>query len=288
MTPGLYGRYGASVKTDCPVQNSPGGQDAKSASALQSDRLVGTRGWRASLASVSAVINAITIIRGDADELSLITDLTGTKKPVVIAFINQHALNLAWSSSDFAACLANSDVLLRDGIGIEACLTILGQSPGRNMNGTDFIPKLAAAFAGRRIGLYGTQEPWTGKAADALAKLGCRVVGTMDGFQPEEDYVAEAMRSSPELVILAMGNPKQEIVARMIAASAVAPMVVVNGGAIADFLGERFERAPVWLRRARCEWVFRMLQEPRRLWRRYIVGAFAFARSVTLLRLVWR
>jgi exopolysaccharide biosynthesis WecB/TagA/CpsF family protein len=195
---------------------------------------------------------------------------------------------LAWHSSDFAACLVDSNVLLRDGIGIEACLAVLGQTPGRNMNGTDFIPKLTAAFAGRRIAIYGTTEPWTSKAADALAASGCRVVGTMDGFRPDSDYVAEAVRTSPDLIILAMGNPKQEIVARMIAASVIDPTVIVNGGAIADFLAQRFDRAPVWLRRARCEWLFRILQEPGRLWRRYLLGGFAFARSVVLLRMVSR
>jgi len=246
------------------------------------------QGWMVSLASVRAVIGKIKVVHGHDEEDRLIAGLANIEKPVVVSFVNQHALNLAWHSNDFADCLTASNLLLRDGLGIEVCLGVLGQAAGRNMNGTDFIPRLAASFAGRRTAIYGTAEPWISKAADALAASGCRIVGIMDGFRPEPDYVADVVRTSPELVILAMGNPKQEIVARMIAASVIDPMVIVNGGAIADFLAQRFERAPMWLRRVRCEWLFRILQEPGRLWRRYLIGGFAFARSVALLRMVSR
>jgi exopolysaccharide biosynthesis WecB/TagA/CpsF family protein len=316
MVEGLYGRLVASASAGSAVQIAPVTATVRASAPVAGEPIeipniaddrhldapilarepaIGSsrtdtamRGWMANLASVRAVIGKIKIVHGNEEVDSLIAGLVSTKKPVVVAFVNQHTLNLAWHSGDFAACLVDCNVLLRDGIGIEACLAVLGQAPGRNMNGTDFIPKLTAAFAGRRIAIYGTTEPWTGKAADVLAASGCRVVGTMDGFRPESDYVAEAVRTSPDLIILAMGNPKQEIVARMIAASVIDPMVIVNGGAIADFLAQRFERAPVWLQRARCEWLFRILQEPGRLWRRYLLGAFAFARSVVLLRMVSR
>ena len=92
------------------------------------------------------------------------------------------------------------------------------------------------------------------------------------------------MRASPELVILAMGNPKQEAVARAIAAATTQPMVIVNGGAIADFLAHRFERAPLWVRRAHCEWLYRVLLEPKRLWRRYLLGGFSFVWHIVRLR----
>jgi exopolysaccharide biosynthesis WecB/TagA/CpsF family protein len=115
--------------------------------------------------------------------------------------------------------------------------------------------------------------------------LGCQIVAKVDGFKPESDYVTEAMRARPELIILAMGNPKQEIVARMIASSATTKMIIVNGGAVADVLAKRFERAPQWVRRAHFEWLFRLLQEPKRLWRRYLLGGISFAWRVMRLRI---
>ena len=237
------------------------------------------------VASANAVLRKIDVIDSDADEAALIGRITRAHRPTVVSFVNQNVLNLSWRSADFASCLIDSDVLLRDGIGIEVCLRILGRDAGRNMSGTDFIPRLAAACAGRRTALFGTQEPWTSRAATGLAALGCRIVATMDGFRPASDYVTETTRTGPEFIILAMGNPKQEIIAREIASSTVDPVVIVNGGAIADFLGQRFERAPLWMRRAGCEWFFRLLLEPRRLWRRYLLGGASFVWYVMRLRM---
>jgi exopolysaccharide biosynthesis WecB/TagA/CpsF family protein len=237
-------------------------------------------------ASVGAVIKKIDVIDSAADEASLMARLSETKNPLVVSFINQHIMNLACRSPDFAACLIRSDVLLRDGIGIKLCLSALARRAGQNMCGTDFIPRIASAFSGRRTALFGTVEPWTSRAASALEALGCQIVVEMDGFRPASDYVAEAMRSAPELIILAMGSPKQETVANAIASSVTYPTVIVSGGAIADNLALRFARAPSWVRRIHCEWAFRILLEPRRLWRRYLVGGFSFAWYVVRLRMV--
>src|SRR4051794_15737135 len=69
----------------------------------------------------------------------------------------------------------------------------------------------------------------------------------MDGFRPDADYAEAIARTMPALVILAIGSPRQEVVAARIAGTESNPMVVVNGGAIADFLAERFDRAPPWM-----------------------------------------
>lgn len=236
------------------------------------------------VALANKLLGKITVIAREADEANLIARITRTASPLVLSFVNQNAMNLAWSSPEYATSLISSDVLLRDGIGIELCLAALGRRAGRNMCGTDFIPRVAAAFSGKRTALFGTEEPWTSRAAEALATLGCQIVAKLDGFRPESDYVVEAIRTQPQLVILAMGNPKQETVARMIASTVTTPMVIVNGGAVADVLAKRFERAPQWVRRVHCEWLFRLLQEPRRLWRRYLLGGLSFAWYVMRLR----
>ena len=196
------------------------------------------------VSAVGAILDKINVVDDIAGEARLIMRIARAERPCVLSFVNQHVMNLAWQSSDFAASLVASDILLRDGIGLEVCMTSLSRKAGRNMNGTDFIPRLAVAFAGRRVALFGTVEPWTSRAAVALAASGCEIVTTMDGFRSADDYVAEVRDKRPALVILAMGNPKQEEVAQKIAASAPVPMTIVNGGAIADFLARRFKRAP--------------------------------------------
>ncbi len=228
------------------------------------------------LAAAQSIMGRIEIIDDVDAESRLIERLCHPTRPMVVSFVNQHGLNLAWTRPDFACALVESDVLLRDGVGIEACLMALGRRPGRNMCGTDFIPPLARAFAGRRVALFGSAAPWTGRASKAFVGLGCRMVSVRDGFQDPTAYLEAVTLAAPELVILGMGMPRQEEVARAIAGAAEQPMVIVNGGAIADFLGERFSRAPVWIQQARLEWCYRLVHEPGRLWRRYLTGGAAF------------
>ena len=234
---------------------------------------------------VSDVLKRITVVADATEEAGLISRIANVDKTIIVSFVNQHVMNLAWRMPGFADSLIGSDILLRDGVGIELCLAILGRPAGRNMVGTDFIPRLVKAFSGKRTALFGTKEPWTSLAATALRQCGCEVVTAMDGFRSDAEYLEEVRRTRPEFLLLAMGNPRQEDVASVIATSVSDPMVIVNGGAIADILAERFERAPQWVRRARCEWLFRLCQEPRRLWRRYLVGGVSFAWYVMRLRL---
>jgi exopolysaccharide biosynthesis WecB/TagA/CpsF family protein len=69
-----------------------------------------------------------------------------------------------------------------------------------------------------------------------------------------------------------MGMPRQEEMACVLRAALTHPCLIVCGGAIIDFLGGRAPRAPVWMRRFGLEWVYRLMQEPGRLFRRYVLG----------------
>ncbi|MGH8082227.1 MAG: WecB/TagA/CpsF family glycosyltransferase, partial [Lysobacter sp.] len=181
--------------------------------------------------------------------------------------------------------LLRSDMLLRDGVGIAACLRLLARSPGENANGTDLIARLIDAHAGRRVAVIGTCEPYLQRAREALARKGLDVVCALDGFGEEDRYVPAIVQSRPDLVILGMGMPKQERIAARLAAAADYPMTILNGGAIVDFLAGRFPRAPLWMRQARLEWLYRLAREPRRLWRRYLLGGGLFVSRV--LNLGW-
>jgi exopolysaccharide biosynthesis WecB/TagA/CpsF family protein len=233
---------------------------------------------------IQALIDRIVTIDTPDAAAALVRRLSAPTGPVIVSFLNQHAINVAWGNLGFAELLQSANVLLRDGLGAGVCLKLLGRSPGLNMNGTDFIPYICAAHAGRRVLLFGTSQPWLERAAAWLRGQRCDVVAVMDGFQPDADYVAATTTHRPDLLILAMGMPKQERVAAAIARATTDSMLIVNGGAIADFWAGRFPRAPLWLRRAHLEWAFRLLREPWRLWRRYILGGVLFALRIARLR----
>lgn len=231
-----------------------------------------------------ALIDKLRVIGDLNDEQLLIALLSKPESATVLGFVNAHAMNLVAGNAGYYRALATADVLLRDGSGMAILFRRLGLMPGRNMNGTDFIPKLLAAFKGERVAFWGTQEPFLARAVcHSEERFGVKVVSSQHGFADIEAYIELAQRLRPALIVLGMGMPKQEAVAARIAASGI-PCLVVCGGAILDFLGGKVTRAPQWIRRLGCEWVFRLMIEPRRLFQRYVVGNPLF-----LLRaLIWR
>lgn len=238
--------------------------------------------------AAEALLARLDIIDDVQQEAALLHLLAQPQRPTVVSFLNQHGFNLAWRDPRFLDSLMTSGVLLRDGVGLSVCLKWLGRTPGLNMNGTDLIPRIAHSYAGRSVMLIGTVAPYLDRAADVLSAKQCRIVGALNGFLPDASYVEAVRTHRPELVILGMGMPRQEQVAALLAREVDYPALIVNGGAIIDFLGGRVRRAPLWIRRARMEWAFRLLQEPRRMFNRYILGGFTFVGRIGRLRLAQR
>ncbi|VVM43541.1 UDP-N-acetyl-D-mannosaminuronic acid transferase [Pseudomonas fluorescens] len=222
--------------------------------------------------SWQTIIQKLRVVRDSADEQALLAALSESEGATVLGFVNAHAMNLVTHNVDYCDTLSAADVLLRDGSGMAVLFRRLGLAPGLNMNGTDFIPKLLAAYSGRRVAFWGTEEPFLANAVSrSEAHYAVNVVSAHHGFAPVEDYLELARQWQPELIVLGMGMPKQEAVAVRLAATG-APCVIVCGGAILDFLGGKVTRAPQWMRRLGCEWVFRLISEPKRLFHRYVVG----------------
>ena len=113
---------------------------------------------------------------------------------------------------------------------------------------------------------------------------GLRIVGARDGyFGPEEEEgVVEAInRSGARILLVAFGAPRQELWLQRWR-DRLEPGVCMGVGGLFDFYSGRIPRAPAWMRELGLEWVFRLMQEPGRMWRRYVIGNPLF------LSRVWR
>ncbi len=224
------------------------------------------------------LINRLDLI-DDADSEALIQKLASVTKPSTVAFLNQHAYNLAQEDPRLQQGFAEMTYLLRDGIGIKWACQLNGREPKANMNGSDFIPRLVnhlleANPCDYQFFAMGTRDPWLEKGAVNLFKH--HRFHAVDGFQPAETYL-DYIRGHLDptrvpVILLAMGMPKQEELARRIQATINGPALIICGGAILDFAANRVKRAPLFFRKSGMEWLYRLLKEPRRLARRYILG----------------
>jgi exopolysaccharide biosynthesis WecB/TagA/CpsF family protein len=209
---------------------------------------------------------------------------------VKLGFCNAHMVNLTAGNSALREALARF-LILPDGIGVDIGARLLHGAPfPANLNGTDFIPRLiCSAPQPLAIGLVGARPGVAEKAAAALAQLDGRhrIIALSDGFfdaAGEERLLAGLAAKPADLLLVAFGNPKQE----MWIANRIGPQhahVAAGVGALFDFLAGEVPRAPEALRRLRLEWLYRLMQEPGRLWKRYVLGNPAFLMRV--LRQKW-
>lgn len=210
-----------------------------------------------------------------------------SRGPRVLAFVNAHALNLAASQSTFAQALLSTDILLRDGIGLAWLLGRRGQSPGLNMNGTDFVPRLLRACDGLPTAVLGTRDPYLARGLQQMQRhwMPRSALWGVDGFQEAPAYLDLLRQRRPNLILLGMGMPRQEQMAQWLKAHLTHGCLIVCVGALIDFMAGRTRRAPQAWQRAGLEWLWRWGQEPGRLFGRYVIGNPVFIwRSLRLQR----
>ncbi|MEO0423772.1 MAG: WecB/TagA/CpsF family glycosyltransferase, partial [Pseudomonadota bacterium] len=199
------------------------------------------------------------------------------------AFVNAHGYNVMWGSASYREALESADALFPDGTGVRWAARWAGERAD-NLNGTDMFPLLcrAARDAGLSVFLLGARPGIAERVAQTAGRLapGLRIAGTHHGYfdadSAEERAVIDQVNGSgADILLVATGVPHQdEWLARHHAHLSVGAALGVGG--LFDFYSGRIPRAPRWLRELGGEWLFRLYQEPMRLFRRYVVGNPAF------------
>jgi len=200
------------------------------------------------------------------------------EKGKTMAFVNPDCLNITWENADYRDALLAADRVLPDGIGIHLGCRMLGRTLKANVNGTDMFPLLCEAAAREQLPIYllGARPGIAQAAADNMVNRypDLKVAGARDGyFKPDEEgAVVDAINGSgARILLVAFGAPRQELWLRRWR-DRLAPPVGMGVGGLFDFYSGRIPRAPVWMREMGLEWVYRLMQEPGRMWRRYVIG----------------
>jgi N-acetylglucosaminyldiphosphoundecaprenol N-acetyl-beta-D-mannosaminyltransferase len=217
------------------------------------------------------------------------------RKKALIAHVNIHCLNLAYTRPWLRAFLNSADLVFCDGAGVILGARMLGYAISQRITGADWMWQLAelAAPQGLTFFLLGSRPGTIDKAADRLREQfpTLRIVGTHHGYfdktpgNPQNEAVIQQINTArPDILIVGFGMPIQEhwLLENW---PRIDAHVTITAGAIFDYVSGELRRAPRWMTGHGMEWLGRLLIEPRRLWRRYVIGNPLFLMRVLKQRL---
>lgn len=196
-----------------------------------------------------------------------------------VCLCNVHSVVTARGDARFLRVVSQADMAAPDGMPVAWMLRRMGFSGQERINGPDLMWKYCALAEQRQESIY-----FYGNTQPTLDRLGARLQAAFPKLQiagmysppfrsltPEEDaeIVARIHDSGAGVVFVSLGCPKQEL--WMAEHRGRIRAVMVGVGAAFDYHAGTIRRAPVWMRQLGLEWLHRLLSEPRRLWRRYLV-----------------
>ncbi len=192
------------------------------------------------------------------------------------------------SNPNLRAAVVDCDLINADGQPVIWVSSLLQVRLKERVTGIDLFDALIARCAERGFRPYfvGSRQEIVAKTVDVLKgrypKL--QLAGWRNGYWSADEepmVVQEIKKARPDVLCMAVGSPKQELFLHKWKKEMQVPFVMGVGGSF-DVTAGVLKRAPRWMQDAGLEWLFRLAQEPRRLWRRYLIEDMAF------FRLVWR
>lgn len=222
--------------------------------------------------------------------LRLVRRASGSGRREPVLNVNVNCLNLAYRDPELRRALEESPLVFCDGAGVSLGAWLLGLPRPERITYADWMWSLAgfAAREGLSVYLLGSRS---GVAEEAAARLrrrhpALRVAGTGNGqfdktpgSEENEAVLAGVSAANPDILVVGFGMPLQE---RWLLENRdrLGPGVALAGGAAFDYVSGRLRRGPRLLTENGLEWLARLLAEPARLWRRYLLGNPLFVARV--------
>ena len=225
---------------------------------------------------------------------SIIAHAQDRGKPAYVITPNAQHIVLLENDKRLQAVYAHADLVIPDGISLLIAARLYGRSLQQRIAGVDIFKVLCgmAAEANLHVFLLGGRPGSAELAAAALQQShpNLRFSSYCPPFGFEQDEAAlqdaaDAIKAAqPDILFAALGAPKQEYWIYEHGLQMGVPVCIGVGGSF-EIVGGVVPRAPQWTQNIGCEWLYRLYMEPRRMWRRYLIGNLEFASIVLRQRL---
>jgi N-acetylglucosaminyldiphosphoundecaprenol N-acetyl-beta-D-mannosaminyltransferase len=225
-------------------------------------------------------IDRLTMAESVERALQLIHEGPGHQHVV----LNAAKVVSAQSSGPLAESVRNADIVNADGQSVVWASRILRDPLPERVAGIDFMEQLIQASipSGLRVGLLGATQEVVDRVAEILSARGVSLSYKRNGFwaaEDEEALVKDITATGTNILFVGIPSPAKELfVARWL--SSLDVNLVVGVGGSFDVIAGKTSRAPLVLQRMGIEWLWRLMQEPRRMFKRYLVGNSQFTALV--------
>lgn len=220
------------------------------------------------------------------EAIAAIERLIELGRPALIVTPNTQHIVLLQEPGDFRSAYQSAALVLADSVPLVRVSRLLGAPLKERVAGADVMPALCRVAAEKRYRVFmlGAAPGVAAKAAALLtaAHPDLVVAGTYCppwGFEADREANTIAVRAvraaAPDVLFVALGTPKGEVWAWQNLAALNVPATLCVGASF-DFIAGVQKRAPRWVQNAGFEWAFRLAHDPRRLWKRYLVGNTRF------------
>jgi len=212
-------------------------------------------------------------------EDTVLTIHKSIQKRLAIQHIVVNAAKMVHMQKDRKLCesVVNSDIINADGMAVVWAAKFLGQPLPEKVSGIDLMVKLVelAAKQKYKIFFFGAKEEVVSTVVANYSKRYGKdlIAGYRNGYfsKEEEPLIAEQIaESKADILFVAISSPTKEIFLNQYKEIMNVPFIMGVGGSF-DVVSGKTKRAPLWMQNYGLEWFYRFLQEPRRMWKRYLV-----------------
>lgn len=209
------------------------------------------------------------------ETISVVEQFVSDKRPLHLMGVNADKINQCHSDDEIKRIVNESEVINADGTSVVIAARYLGYSVPERVAGIDLMQELLvlANKNGYSVYFFGAKKVLTDMLAIFKSYPNLQVVGHRNGYFSAErgrNYSKKIFSKNPDFVFVGITSPKKYLIKKFMD-NGVNSVFMGVGGSF-DVLSGHIKRAPMWMQKANLEWLFRVANEPKRLFKRYFCG----------------
>ena len=232
------------------------------------------------------ILNTTVDVLSVHDTIELVEEYVKKKEPLHLMGVNADKINELNKNERLKQIVNSCGIINADGISVIIASKYLGKPLPERVAGIDLMQKLVelSEKKGYTIYLLGAKEEVVQKTAKVLMESypKLNLVGFHNGYFKEDEWpaISEILkRKKPDFVFVGITSPIKEYLIEYLQSEGNKSVFMGVGGSF-DVISGTIPRAPKWMQDSGLEWLFRVLQEPKRLFKRYFAGNYLFIKSV--------